>query len=262
MSARCACGCGAEINPKLGLARELRAAGMPFSRIGEQLNCSGAAIKQLLKNPPRFVKGHSARVNAQIGMALCANPRCRRPFRKLGEHHVYCTTTSARPADEIRAECGNMAFAAKRQRWNDEDVAIEERRVERVKLFAQRRELRLLLAGQKEFGGKMFRERRLAEIQSQIDNLGDELYALYLEQQNDDRWSHRGGSRYLLSLDAPLGDHADGSLYEIRANDDAIAAAFRARYLGHAVTDAWTDVVHLLVDRRREIDEWADELVA
>lgn len=244
----CQCGCGSTVNPRVPLAREMRQTGMPFSKIGEALNCSGAYIKALLAKPPRFVKGHNGYVD--YGFGECVS--CGKRFAKKGPNQTVCNKSRT---------CASARQEANWAKWAEYNREVEERRVRREALVAQRREFRMLLSGKLPFGTRQFREQRLAEIEWEIENLTGELRALYDEQQKDERWTNFAGSRWVYSLDAPWRGE-DDALVDYLQREDAIAAAFRSYAEGHAVTDGWTDVVHAIVDRRREIDEWADEVAA
>lgn len=240
----CECGCGEQVNPRLSLARELRAEGLPFSKIGESLNCSGAYAKALLVKPPRFVKGHNGRVD--YGFGECVS--CGKRFAKHGPTQTVCNNGRT---------CAKARQEANWSKWAEYDREVDERRERRERLVAQRRDLRRLIQGKLPFGNDAFREQKLVEVEYAIEVLTDELKVLYEAQCRDDTPFPRAGGKWIFSLDAPWrGD--DDSLYEYRPGDDAVAAAFQS-FNGGAVGDGWTDVVHAIVDRRREIDAWAEQ---
>jgi hypothetical protein len=242
----CACGCGSEVNPKLKFVRSLRSEGHTFSDIGRIIGCSGAYAKALSLKPPRFIKGHSAKVD--YGFGICES--CGDRFARRGHGQRHC----------IKATCNDARRDYNRERWEAYDREVDARRERREQLVGQRRDLRRLINGKKPFGSDAFRESRLVEVERELELLTDELKLLYEAQRLDDTAYPRAGSKWIFSLDAPWrGD--DDALYEYRPDDDAIAVAFNS-YYGRAVGDSWTDVVHAIVDRRREVDEWAEDLVA
>lgn len=116
------------------------------------------------------------------------------------------------------------------------------------------RALSRVLVGSERFGSHSWREQYERHQQAELANLDDELLKLVAEQAKDSR-INQIGKPWQVSLDRRFGDDGDSSLLDFIDHGGRLA-------FGQRHTPDFSEAVCAVVDRRREIDQWAEEIAA
>lgn len=128
-------------------------------------------------------------------------------------------------------------------------ASAQERRVGTV--------LRAIRSGTMSFGSedwrRQYEKRQERELAASLE-ASEELRGLVEAQKKDGRFS-RGSLPWQTSLDAPFGREGDARLLDFIDHSGQL-------HIGSRYTPDFADAVCEVVDRRREIDTWADEVAA
>lgn len=108
--------------------------------------------------------------------------------------------------------------------------------------------------GTEQFGSRRWRQEYERRQQAELSTLNAELAALVAEQSKDSRINQMG-LPWQVSLDKRFGDDNESTLLDFVDHGGRFA-------FGQSHTPDFSDAVCAVVDRRREIDQWAEDIAA